>query len=455
MNKKILIRLGIVAVIFIVVLLLLPRKEKGTHGNKFEVQTTYVNKVKKPVVSQIFLLLDASGSMKGYMDFSGLDNAKKNFANNVCYPLGSLVNDTNHPASLKVKYGGKGSFENVDINGFNALLTDGKTFNDATTKLADMISDALKQVSDTSIAMLVSDMVLSYGQKELVSKNDLAYNKNHLPDLGNEVLLSLKAVPGVDVLLLQYSSSYNGFYYYNCQENLIKDPKTNKIIKGESQYKGQLMNNRPYYIMVFGNRNMLSGLIDADVFAPWDNLYASFGLDNSDMTTGKLNMEFAPSSSWIWDNSSEDYESENMGTIWTTAELGSTQETFTVEFNKFDIPAFLNQKYEIGDYHLSKVVDKIKETTDPSNPKLLRFEVTLKPFNQLPEEGDLEFNLISQNSWVKGSSIDDDSNIDITTIEGKTWGLNAIVENIDKARFGNSGRPIDEVATVHFKVSKK
>lgn len=438
------IRLGVVAALIIIVLLLMPKKEVGDHGNKYEVQTTMVQHGSKAQVSQVFLLMDPSGSMKGYLDFAGYPDARKNLVNNICKPLDCLASD--YQAELKVKYGTKGQFDNVNISAFREKMIKGESFNDATTMLDAMISDAVSHVSDTTVSMIVSDMVLSYGSKMLADKKDNWLNKHNLSDLGATIHSALKAAPNVEVLLLQYYSDFNGKYYYNCTENK----------ENGAQYKNSLMLKRPYYIMVLGSRDMLMRLLDDGVFAKWENLYASFGLNDANMTTQKLNLQFSSSSSWLWDNSTEDPNAERMGTVWTTAALESQKETFTVEFNKFDIPAFLNQNYEIGDYHLSDVIESIRETTQASNPNLLRFEVTMKPFDRLPEVGDLEFTLISRNNWVEGASTEDDVNLEnLSDLEGKTWGLSTIIENIDLAHYGKNGRPTDVVATVHFKVSKK
>lgn len=445
-NKKVLIRVGTVIAAILVLLLLLKGCPPPTnpHGNKYEVQTTKVNSGNDSNVTQVFLLMDPSGSMKGYLNFRGFKDVNQNIVNNISKPLDRL--SSKFHVEIKVKYGLNGDYKTTSISELQTKMIRGESFNDATTMLDEMISDAVQKVTDTTLSMLVSDMVLSYGKSKL--KDDHWLNQNDLSNLGARIHTALVGSKNVEVLLLQYYSDFNGNYYYNCTENLEKG----------DQYKGVLMKERPYYIMVFGNKAMLESLLDAGVFAKEDNLYASFGLDDSNMESQKLHLIFNPESCWVWDNITEDMNSELTGTIWTKANLGSEKETFIVEFNKFDIPIFLNQKYEIGDYHLSKVIDNVEETTDPSNPTLLRFKVTLKPYDLLPKSGEFEFTLISRNDWVGDASVpkDDDVNIEtIASLEKRTWGLNTIVKNIDEAKFGNKGRSVDVVAMVKFNLSKE
>ena len=470
MDKKVLIRLGIVAAIIIIAILLFSGngRPKVSHGNKYEVNTTFVNKATRPTVKEVYLLMDPSKSMLGYMTFKGLgaNDIKKNIVNNVSDPLDRLTSRSRYGANLYVSFFGSGDKANdpykpTDISRLQLAMKGDKDsegiFKGGLTMLGDMIAKAVDQVNDTTLSLFVSDMVMSYGPTKLKNE-DMWLNKTDLANLGATIHSALtKAIVKVnedkkvrvEVLLLQYYSDCNGKYYYDCTENQVN--------KGKSRFEGQLMKDRPYYIMVFGTKEMLAGLLDDGVFAKPEHFYTSFGLDDSDMRTGKLRLNFKPESSWCWDNSGEDFNAENMGTIWTASDLGEQAETFTVEFDHFDIPSYLSQDIEIDHkfYENSKVLSKVELDASNKDPKIMRYFVTLKPYNKLPETVEpLEFRLVSENKWAEEASINDDTNVELEELQGKTWGLSTIIKNIDKAYYDERGRGSDVVATVEFNVSK-
>lgn len=448
MNKKALIRLGILGLALLIIILMVigPKKEKIVHGNKYEVETTKVEKAGKADVKKVFLLIDPSGSMKGYLDFAGYPQAQKTIVSTITKPLDCFVSDYN--ADVLVKYGTAGNYTATAVPDLQRQMTTGGAFNGATTLLDQMVADAVMQATDSTVSMLVSDMVLSYGISRIRASGDPWLNKHNLDDLGATIHTALKGAQDVKVLLLQYYSDFNGRYYFNCTENIVNG----------SQYRQELMKGRPYYIMVFGKKGVLENLLDHGVFVKYENVYASFDLDADNMDKSALTLVFPATSSWTFNNITEDYNSEKTGTIWTTTDLGGTSDSFEAQFKKFDIPAFLNQKYEIGDYHLSDVIDDIEEVTEPGNPNLLRFKVTMKPFNRLPDTGKVEFSLVCENTWATDASVinDDDVNIgSVGDLEKKTWGLSTIIKNIDAAYFGDGReRAPQTVARVSFNMAK-
>ena len=440
MNKKVLIRLGILALgILILALWLSGDRNKSPEPTAVPLGT--LNTTKKESISEanvkdVFLMVDPSGSMKGYLDFAGFPEARKTLVNTITKPLDRLSSD--YAASLKVKYGTAGNYTVTTTKDVQDKMTTGAAFNGAVTMLDLMIADAVKQVTDSSVSMLVSDMVLSYGRSKLISSKDYWLNTHNLSDLGSSIHTVLKSNTDVKVLLLQYYSDFNGKYYYNCTENLENGDK----------YRQELMKYRPYYIMVFGNKEMLKSLLDNGVFVSYENVYASFDLDDGDKIDSEMYVVLDPESVWI--------PEESTSTIYTTVNNGSVRESLEVQFKKFDIPAFLNQKYEIGDYHLSDVIESIDDVTDSGNPEQLRFRVTLKPYDKLPGKGKVEFTLVSGNTWAADASIEDDAKIDtVSVLEKKTWGFETIVKNIDDAYFPNAKRGNQAVASISFNIEKR
>lgn len=444
-NKKVLI--GVLAAILIAVLLAMPGcpKKNTTHGNKFEVETTkLVDDGDKPI-KEIYVDLDPSGSWKGFTEFQGFPDARQNFIYNITTSVDKISKQYGSK-NVEIKCG------DLSMNTIKALIESlngsNSLFKNATTDLGNMIENSLSHVSDTSVSILVSDMVLSHGGRMLKEKKDIYYNKHDLNDgLAAKISNSLSNHGGVHVLLIQYYSDFNGKYYYNYTENL----------EDGSRYRDSLMLNRPYYLMVFGQKSMLENLLKHNVFPQWEHIYASFGLDQNDMTKSKFTPSVDKSSSWICDNSTESGADTIIGTIWTTAQLGTQQDVIHLEFDKFDIPSFLNPNYEIGDYHLSEVIDDVQNVTSSSNPNVLCFDVTLKPYDKLPVEGVAEFTLVSKNNWIDEASVpnDDDCNItSLSELEGKTWGIGTVVRTINDVYFGTKETRTEVIARLKFKVAK-
>lgn len=445
-NKKVLI--GVLAAILIVVLLAMPGcpKQKTIHGNKFEVETTKLIDDGETPVAEIYVDLDPSGSWKGFTEFKGFPDARQNFIYNITTSVDKISKQYDSK-KVEIKCG------DLSMNTIKALIEklngSNSLFEKATTDLGNMIENSLLHVSDTSISILVSDMVLSHGKKKLKARGDNYYNKHDLNDgLAAKISNSLSNHGGVDILLIQYYSDFNGKYYYNYTENL----------ENENRYRDSLMLNRPYYLMVFGPKAMLENLLKNNVFPQWEHIYASFGLDQSDMIKSKFTPSRDESSSWICDNSTEPGADTVIGTIWTKAQLGTQQDVIHLKFDKFDIPSFLNPNYEIGDYHLSEVIDDVRDVTLPSNPNVLCFDVTLKPYDDLPEEGMAEFTLVSKNNWIDEATVpnDDDCNItSLSELEGKTWGIGTVVRTINDVYFGTKEPRTEVIAKLKFKVAKQ
>lgn len=456
------IRLGIAVLVILVIVLLIPSDPTPVgnhpHGNKYEVKTTRVKDNNKPNIKQVYMLMDASGSMKGYMDFGKNTGVDKTFPNTISPTMARFLK--NYNAEVKVKYCKKngGGFKDVTSSNLDDIaqkMIKGEDFGGATTELDAIIKEAVQLASDSTISILVSDMVLSLGRDALT--NSHWRNQTDLdPILGKGIKNALVLAEDIHVLLLQFYSDFNGDYYYNCTENL----------ENGKHYKGQLMKKRPFYVMVFGKAETLKGLLaDRLLFEDYVNFYTSFGLDESDMTEKDFTISFDGATNWRWENGREDQNSQYMGTLWTVADMNTQKTVFYVNFDKLEIPVFVNQNWEIDPgYRNMKVIDNVVDVSRDSeknrglNSNQMRFEITLRPFNELNNDEHAEFRLISKNrNWVDDATVlnNDDVNIEsIEELECRTWGLSTVLKNIESAYYGTAGRGDDEVARVQFDISK-
>ena len=434
----------IIAVVAVVVIILLniSTPPPVIHGNKWEVETSKVTPATDNAIrlSTVYVNVDNSGSMKGYVDFSGYPQVNNNFVANVTRPLDYFKN--HYKSYLDIQCG---STRTDDILNFTNRLNNGSILTGAVTELDKMILAASRQVSDTTISILVSDLLLSAGHQAIIKANDHYLTIHKLPELGSTIRTSLMDAKSIGVLILQYYSDFNGNYYYNCTENT----------ENRAFYRGNLLHNRPYYLMVLGTHKMLKDLLANQIFADYKNIYASFGLDASDMQKGHYKPSAESAFVWQYDNSAEDPNGEIMGTLWTNTDMGNVQDVFTVSFDRFDIPAFVGKQYEIGDYSLDPVIDNVRDISASGQPNL-KFEIKMKPFNQLPDSAEAEFTLVCKTDWAVSATIDNDADINnVEELEGKTFGLSTIIKNIDDVYYGLNQRQPEVVARVRFKIAKE
>lgn len=433
MNKKLFwIPIGII----IIILILWPNP-KGPRGGRFLAKIPVVESTKAKV-SGLDLFIDFSGSMRGYIDFSGLPNsseAKNTMLSTVTTFLDNV--ESNYQINT-VSYCGKKTYAK-DV--FRQAMQNKSIFNAGTTLLQQMIAEASVKAGKTNVVAIVSDMILSYGRTKILAENDTAYNKHHLDELGGAIHSAMSSVKskGLDVILLQYYSSFNGNYYYNYTENL----------KGLASYKGILMKDRPFYILLIGEKDCLKSILNKDCLKESENVYSSFGLEAGDMKPIDYIINEENSSYWAKGND----EGED-GVFWTTSNLGTEKTKFKIECNDFKVPSYINKRsisVKVNESIESVDISKIHYDEQYSSLTLV---VNLKPFNQLKKEGTAEFSVISSNSWKDNVNIDNDVAQAVDKIERRTWGFGTILSFIDLAFHGKQKTDGETIAEFSFGYSK-
>ncbi|MBU3742339.1 MAG: hypothetical protein FGM24_08660 [Candidatus Kapabacteria bacterium] len=112
----------------------------------------------------------------------------------------------------------------------------------ANTNLRAMINRALRQVTPTSVVVLVSDMILSPGRD--VSSAD--YLEQEKAAIQYDLQSTVKNVPTLSLLAIQLYSEYEGVYYVEHSEK-----QGGKLIKNKPLF-GRM--TRPYYVWILGPR---------------------------------------------------------------------------------------------------------------------------------------------------------------------------------------------------------
>lgn len=403
-------------------------------GNKFEAKVQSPESLKTDSVKAINMYVDFSGSMRGYIDFAGIESGKNTFISTVSSVLDNL--ESNYKVTSETKCGDKVYAKDP----LRLAMQNKAIFNAKTTSIQDMIHDAKLKANNTSISIIVSDMVMSWGVTKIRESKDTLYNLTQIDGLGAAIHSEMKSIKdsGLDVLIAQYYSDYNGNYYCNFTENL----------KSSDKYKGKKMENRPYYILMIGSANTLKELITKKCLKDYNNIYTSFDIDKcSKLVEFNVFAKDGDKYANLWTIGNIEYP-EEIGTIWTTDDLEGSTSTFTFKCNELVIPAYCFN----GDCkNLSvKSTPEVILSADIKYPSF-SMDVTFRPFNEL-ESQDVELNVICNNNWAKDSSTLND--IEESDMSGKTWGIAKVFEKIDEA-FYPSGRNYDQVVGIfNFRIQK-
>lgn len=421
----------LLGVIAIIVWLMFTGDPKA--GSKFEAMVQSPESVKVDSVKAINLYVDFSGSMRGYIDFAGIESGKNTFISTVSNMLDNLESDYHIVSMTKC---GRDYYSKDPLR---LAMQNKRIFNEQTTSIQDMINEANSKANDNSLSIVVSDMVMSWGRKKILESKDTLYNLTQLDGLGAAIHSEMKTIKdnGLDVMMVQYLSDYNGRYYCNYTENL----------KSPDQYKNMKMKDRPFYIFFIGKANLLKDMLFKHVIKDYENIYTSFDVDKCMKATPyNVTPHEGDKYAKLW-NIGDAQNPDDLGTIWTTDNLNDSKATFTIKCRDFIIPPFCYTKNT-----------KLSVVSEPDvlSSALVKYpdfsiDITLKPFNEL-NTGDVDLSVICNNSWVEKSSTNDD--ISEKELEGKTWGLAKIVEKIDVA-FYPQGRNNNQVVGIFkFRIQK-
>lgn len=445
MNKKTIRIVALIGLAIVLIALLWPPKVPKM-GNRFEMDVPDENaESASDGVSSVSLYMDVSGSMRGFVDFAGLPTPPIDAASMKTTVTKFLDNVDACFTAPTCYYGNK----TVNKDEFRKNLQNSNVFREAETEVDKMIDKMIQSYKSGNVSLLVSDMMLSF-EKEVLIKNPW-YTVSHLQDLEANVHASMTTakMTGLHVMMVQYLSSFNGKYYYNCTEN--------RILPQGYTYKDSLMLRRPYYILAVGEEQSLRSLLAKNCF---DNSYVSIysTFDMADRTTQPFTVDVSGTTWAIGIDS--DYE----GAIYSNAK-GAASETMSFYCDKFYLP-----KYAASDF--SMVLPVIPEesqgiisaVTQSEKGKQLVYQVTLKEYDRIsvPKNGQVaSFNLIANpGTAMAQSNLNKDVSepgaplISMTDLEGKTFSIGATLKAINEVYFEAQNRPDINIGTVSFRIYK-
>lgn len=417
MNKKVfLIPIAIGLVVFFLFELI----HKDSTGSKFEMTVPETEQPAKDSVKAVTLFLDNSGSMKGYVDFRGLPNSTNAQATMIS-TLSNILDNVYSSFSIEPTCYCGGTTYNR--NGFLVGMRNQSIFHGAITELHNLIRSVSAKTGKDSVSIIASDMILSYGRTKLLAQKDTFYNRNQLEQLGAEVFHAMTECKnkGLDVMMLQYYSDYNGNYYCNYTENLRPNV-----------FKGKNMSERPYYLLVIGSKDNLKNLMVNHCFNDPAHVYASFKMDPPKKQQA-YTVENGQGSKVLW-QIGDPKNADMPGSVFSDSNFGGERSTLIFTCDRIPVPGYisLNDEHKLVPDFDKDFVESVQETSGTDGRQM--FTVTLKPYNTLKSKSDVSVRLNSDVSWPQNASTKDDTKDDINK---QTWGFSTVMDNISKA-FGNN-----------------
>lgn len=378
-----------------------------------------------PNIKNVDVYMDFSGSMRGYVDFS-TPEGKATMIPIVCKAM----------TKLDDLYGieSRARCENKSYNqkGCEDALSNRKIFNEHVTLLDKMIEKSCDNLSDSSIAIIVSDMILSYGRSKLIQEKDTFYNQHHLQGLGSKIFNQATKLKqkSMHIVILQFLSDYNGKWYCNFTENLQQP----------IQCRNEILRNRPFYVMIIGSKANVIDIMEKNVFSVSEKPQHIYSTISSSFTS--------TSPSYTFESESVDWtflEGENDSTdiVCFSLEgqnLDDEQSKITIAYDPKNIvaPSYVNQELIVeADSNIFN-----KYLLDQRSGKI---NMTLQAYNKLGDENLTTIQIVSSNRWVEESDLDDDVKISINDLSGKTWGLKTLVDNISSAYAVENQTPIAKI----------
>lgn len=440
--KKIILYI-VLGVIAIVAIISIVRPSKGEFGSKAQIEVPKSEESLSSSIKEICFVMDNSGSMKGYVDFSGNKPEFKNAKKSLLAKVGDFMSNCEN--NLNVKTVAECNRTEYNVGQMRSSLNNYSAFSGPITEVDKLIEQAIiKNLSDSTICVIVSDMMLSYGKSKLISQNDKYYNLHNLADLATSVKNQFSKLRNEDkgVMIVKYEGAFNGKYYCNYTENL-----------DECAFKDSLMQKRPFYFVVIGKNSALKELCSKNCIPTgYTKIFSSLSLDVKDLMKEDFKVS-QPSEQVQWtlgnpNPKEEDKSANSLYSISIKKNIKTASSNFTFNFKPFTLPIYVN--IDIESTFDGSIFQNVSNLKDYSS-----FTVTTRPFNEMPKHSDviIEFKSKVQVEYASSSTLDDVKST-LKEIEGKTWGFETIVASLYEA-YGIDENSTNTIAKTEFSIFKQ
>ncbi len=374
------------------------------YGKKIEMKClkeVYLENSQRP---HVLITLENSMSMKGYVaKETKVEYPNMKFESVVGNLVSKLINED---FQTQWQCGAKKGCSTSDL--FNKGIRNGSIFAGGDTPLEDYFREVGEKANDSVVSMFVSDMVFSMSTGKM--KNNPEAIKNEIPKLQTLVEDALRPLvkKQIHLLLIQYTSDFNGKYYYNCTNN-----------NTPCKFQREVMHKRPYYILAFGTQENLNALLSANVFPKYNKLWASFTLtDNDYMVQSATSIE---EQYWYIDPAGYD---TIPATFLPKADWEEQMTKVRFTFSPINGRAFLNSDWQPR--------SSSHAVSDPRKISDTEIEVQFIPYCDIDWRENVSISLIAKREDWKGCSVDSDllPCEEIQNLEGKTWAFDKIMESL-------------------------
>ncbi len=442
-NKILYIFLGVV-IIVVIINIMQDCCGSKPYGSKAIIEVPKQIEVEPTsTISDVTFLIDNSGSMRGYIDFSGNKPNFQSANKSLLSKTGDFM--SNCETILNANTTAESNNRKYDLPRMLKSLNDYSAFSGPITEVGKLFEMATaKAKGDSSVCVIVSDLVLSHGSSTLRAKNDKYFNLHNLNDLKTSVKNQFRKLRNEekDILIVKYEGDFNGKYYYNYTENLDR-----------CSYKDSLMERRPFYFVAIGATESLKTLCNSGCIpSGYTQIFTSLHLEKDDMIDAMYVVsQPAEQPQWILGNLDQKKEEEAQTRPYSLAmskNIKNATSKFTFTFAPLNIPIYVDKVIEPK--YDSSVLQLVSNITNLSS-----FDIETRPYNELPKKVTTSITFVSKRCVdYTQSSTKDDIKASLRDMEGKTWGIEAIIEALYEA-YDIQQDAANIVATTEFTILKQ
>lgn len=367
----------------------------------------------KPKLEKIDFFLETSVSMKGYVNVN--QPGEYPLKDVVSYLITDLDKRYDDITTIYTVSDSPRKYAQTKEH-FNAQLRKGDLLNGRSSKLQNIFGPIIDSLQSNAISILVSDCILDLGNDDAMTEGSSVTTK---------IYGHLIKKPDAAVAVFKYLSDFNGTYYYDRKN-------TGSYSHSARPYYNTILKNRPFYVWVLGDKQLVEELLSQNFFEDYDKVYAyNISMDDvpfailKEPRKGKVAINPIQNSVLM-----KDVEQER-------------PVQFTIGVNLEKQPSFFKnlfmnvENYEILPSHLTKTIEletKTKNELKGSEGK--GFTHFLQPtlFDMDVANTEIIFSLKNPPStWFKATHLTDDYRVTAEILEHKTFAFNFITAAFDKA----------------------
>lgn len=382
----------------------------------------------KPKLEKIDFFLETSVSMKGYVNVNKPgDYPLKDV---VSYLITDLDNRYDDITTIYTVSDSPRKYVQTKEH-FNDQLRRGNLLNGKSSKLQNIFGPIIDSLQSNAISILVSDCILDLGKSNTMIQGSSVTTK---------IYGHLIKKPDAAVAVFKYLSDFNGTYYYDRKNTGSYNHRTRP-------YYNTILKNRPFFIWVLGDKQLVEELLSQNIFEDYDKAYA-YNISMDDMPYAILGK---PANGKISLN-----PDSNTVIIHEVEQERPVQ--FTIGVNLEKQPSFFKnlfmsvENYEILPSHLTNTTAlETKTKNELKGSEGNSFTHFLQPtlFDMDKATTEITYSLKNPPStWFKETHLTDDYQIPVETLEHKTFAFNFITDAFDKAYQ-------DTPALLEFKLLRK